>query len=303
VALSGQVLQRLDPLEDERDLLASSLARSVTDLRRALPPDLPSPGVRGRQLVRYLVEVLDGIDTHCAALAATTPTSDLEAAAIMREFQNLRQYVQELESARWLDSVSTSSVELGLVYFLEEVAREVLVRESDFALHPGRSEGYSVMSPTRWFEVVLGRLGRALPDGPNAVLVNLPKADRDRPLLHPIFVHEVGHVRVTDDNLAEAVLSRHPDPVGLEASFTSAVEEIAKRHEAAGNPPDRDEIRLQLRTVLLDWVAELTCDEIPLAWSGPTFLLALPPSSFPMAATKQVPRTPRPLSECELRSQ
>jgi hypothetical protein len=99
------------------------------------------------------------------------------------------------------------------------------------------------------------------------------------------------------------VLSRHPDPVGLEASFTSAVEEIAKRHEAAGNPPDRDEIRLQLRTVLLDWVAELTCDEIALAWSGPTFLLALPPSSFPMAATKQVPRTPRPPSECELRSQ
>jgi hypothetical protein len=122
-----------------------------------------------------------GLTLTCAALAATTPTSDLEAAAIMREFQNLRQYVQELESARWLDSVSTSSVELGLVYFLEEVAREVLVRESDFALHPGRSEGYSVMSQTRWFEVVLGRLGRALPDGPNAVLVNLPKADRDRP--------------------------------------------------------------------------------------------------------------------------
>jgi len=272
--------------------LDSSLHRAINDLRQAVGA-AATDTTRGSQLGRYLLAALEAIENRGEVLADTfrTTSDQTDRDAISREVRHLNSYVRSLhDSTAWLESLRSPTLSLGVVFFVQEASRVFMGTEPDLVLHRGAAYNYSTLGLKSALEPLLARLGGSLPDGPSPVVVIYPSLEEDRTLLHPIFLHELGHETVNREGLRDRVKSAHPDIADLDRRFNEAVAEMRHEHEARGEAISEAEAGATLRGVLDAWLEELLCDHLALAYLGPSFLFAaasflLPTSSAEASRT------------------
>lgn len=276
----------------EFSFLDSALQRSIGDIRQAVEGsgDL---GRQASQLGSYLLGALAAIGNRARELAerfsATTEQTELEA--LLRQLRHLNSYVRSLhETVAWLESIRSPSLSLGLAFYLQESSAAILKGEAELVLHRGAAYMYSTMGLKRPFEQLLSRLNAAVPAGATPVVVIYPSVEEERTLLHPIFMHELGHEAVERHSLRDLVKRAHPDIDDLDRRFGEAVAQVVAEHVAAGEPLSSEEAEGILRGVLDAWLDELLCDQLALGYLGPTYIFAassflLPTSSSEASAT------------------
>lgn len=220
---------------EEVSFLGASVRRSTNDLRAAVRATTHEG--RGAQFAVYMSAAIDAVDARVDELLATaTSSSDsTDIAAISNQIRLVRQYVRALHRwTTWLGDKRAPSLGLGLVYFFEETADVLLQSSADLVMRDQADYNYTVVGLDRPFGKLLSSLGATLPPGPPPILIGYPTLERDRVLLHPIFVHELGHEAVMRESLLDRTLGAHPDVPALEAQFKETVRLIRLEHVARG---------------------------------------------------------------------
>src|SRR5205823_3034 len=154
---------------------------------------------------------------------------------------------------------------LGLVYFVDEMVAGLLRSTADVVMAPTAAYMYStVYDIPKWLE---GALNVPIPDGPTAIVVAYPVHEPDSLFLHLLIAHELGHSVVPAEGLIAKVHNRNPDDPTAGRTLATAAEHYSAVHGGG----DR-EARAQVATILKDWLTELLCDALGLAFIGPSFL-------------------------------
>lgn len=182
------------------------------------------------------------------------------------------------EAAPWVESARQAALGLGLVYFVDEMVAGLLKTPADVVMSPTASYMYStVYDIPKWLEK---SLNVATPEGPTAIVVAYPVHEPDSLFLHLLIAHELGHSVVPAAGLVGGVRKRDADEQTTGKILAEAVDSYRMKHNTT-----EKEARVQIATILRDWLTELLCDALGLAFLGPSFLFAFAAFSTPFEQT------------------
>lgn len=273
--------------------LDAQVRRDLT-LIRTDPRLRPTTATRGAALRSHLLDLLDSVEYRLTdTLEETASQQAREAYA-----HKLRFAVFALRGAHralpWLAATHRPLLNLGSLYFAEEMARDLIGADVDLIVVPDPDYMYSTVS---WpFRKYIARATGFTPKtSRRPIVLNFPLTDADRLLLHPLFAHELGHSSVDAHRLVEAVLSTvKSDPEHHPLRAHAAVE-LQQAYPSSSLPV----LETWLDEQLPSWIEELLCDALALEWCGPAFLLSL--VTFLVAHSYNVPSSTHPPNTLRLK--
>jgi len=273
--------------------LAAAARRSIEDLRRSAKLAHPGAGKRGANFLTVVEATLDAIDHGVATRESefAAATDDTEQRSVIRAMQLINHQVMSLhQTIPWMESARSSDLALGLTYFVDEIARALLRQSADVVLTPSAQYMYSTNHKP--FRPALTALRVMYPTSVPDVIVAYPSQERDSLFLHLVLAHELGHSAIAEHRLDHEVLKRDPDPAATGATLNEAVQEhvsIERSTTAAA--------RGLVRQMLRNWLDELICDALALAYLGPSFLFTfaafMTPFGGPVPSASHPPHTLR----------
>jgi hypothetical protein len=182
------------------------------------------------------------------------------------------------EAAPWVESARQGSLGLGLVYFVDEMVEALLTVAADVVMAPTPDYMYStVFDIPKWIE---GTFNIPIPDGPTAMVVAYPTHEPDSLFLHLLIAHELGHSVVPAADLINKVRSSDPDPNVTGSALAQAATKYAAKHGDSAHVA-----RLTVARMLRDWLTELLCDAVALAFLGPPFIFTTAAFGTPFEQT------------------
>jgi hypothetical protein len=150
----------------------------------------------------------------------------------------------------------------------------LMKQSADVVITPSATYMYSTIHKP--YAEMLNALGVAYPGGAVPVIVAYPVHEPDSLFLHLIIAHELGHSAIAEHDLDQQVYKRDPDPAATAALLTPAVGEYIS---VEGGTPTA--ARGRLRVTLRNWLTEIICDSLALAFLGPSFLFTAAAFSTP----------------------
>jgi hypothetical protein len=162
---------------------------------------------------------------------------------------------------------------LGNVFFIHEASRILVGPDADLVLHRGPSYMYMSFGLNSMFQPVAALLGMALPERSSMVLI-YPSEEEERTLLHPLFVHELAHETVERENLPERLRNAVSDPAAFARRLTATARAVVAERSARGEVISDPEAEIEVGTRLDQWLTELLCDQLALAYVGPAYLFS-----------------------------
>ncbi|HYZ79170.1 MAG TPA: hypothetical protein VE596_17525 [Gaiellaceae bacterium] len=178
----------------------------------------------------------------------------------------------------WLEAAAASRVPLGARYLLEEAVSALLRPRANLILVP--EAAYSYTTEPSPFRELAESLFIEYPEEPLLIVAYFPVRE-DRALLYPLLVHEIAHRAVDEHSLrVEALASASSELSGVPAELAKARAQLA-----ASGSLDADTIKLRVDDLFAQWVEEILCDALALAYLGPGYLL-------PFAATVHAMTSP-----------
>jgi hypothetical protein len=244
--------------------LAASVRRLVS-----LLPDRPAFQHRSRERGSGLAA---HIDQTVALLSTAVENVEAEYSKAEtdqereRKLTKLRLYAGSAlllhRALPWVEDAVEPSLELGALYFIEEMGESLLEERADVIAT--RSGEYSTEQQPFSDEKA------KLQDGERrTVILNFPALeDRSFPLL-PLFAHELGHTVVTKYELLDTALGRAEEDEHFAAGVSLAAERLKANMEI-----NSVRARLLVDERLRYWLTELLCDQIAIQHLGPSYLLA-----------------------------
>lgn len=277
----------MDTHKQEAAFLARSCRRGTSELRSRVHSVRDADDVQGVQLCAYISACLDAIDRRLADLEdrSTAPLSESDAAAITSELRLLNAATRSLHLAgKWLKEAHHVPTDVALLFFLDKAAAALLQVDVEFITARDDRYMFSSLALDRPFSELLEDLNSPLPEGPTPILLNFPTSEIHTVLLHPVFVHELGHDAIAKHGLRKAVFSSYPDLDRLQKDFSDAVASYTAAAADVGESLSEEEAGSGLRSILHDWVDELLCDQMALLFAGPSYLFAAAGFLLPAAA-------------------
>jgi len=265
----------LDSHARERSFLAESVRRSTTALRREIEGVSDAGGASS--LCAYLSTILSAIETRVAELGARSSQEqdDATRAAILDELRILNLTGRGLHEAMpWLASLRSPRLHLGLSYFLSEAASAILDGPAELILNPDDAYMYSTLALEPSFKRLLSELGSSPPDVDPPVVINYPALEQTTLLLHPVLIHELGHEAIDRHALRDAVFQQYDQLNALDAKFAEAVTSFVEVEHDQGRERSLEEAGVIVRRCLSDWLEEVICDHLALAYLGPSYAFA-----------------------------
>ncbi len=266
----------MDSRTNDFDFLEGTLKRSTGDLREAVNRTRERGLTRGAQLCAYVMAAVDAVDERTIRLRRRfdTTTEDDELQALINELTMLNHYVRgQHRITAWLESLRVPSLGLGVVYFLEEASAHLLKGPVDLVMTAEAGYEYSSMDIGRSSELI-SVLRAIVPEGPSPIVVSYPRLEEERVLLHPIFLHELGHQAVDRHALTTKTQALHPDASSLDRQFDKAATGMVAAHAQRGESIQLEVAKDNLRLVFRNWLDELLCDAVAVGYLGPSYLLA-----------------------------
>jgi len=186
------------------------------------------------------------------------------------------------EAMPWLDP-PRRQLDLGTRFLIEETAFAMIGPPVEVL--PVESQHYMYWTLSWPFENLWdGRLHETMPRGTRPIVLAYPAREATSALLHGAFAHELGHPTVDHHNLLSAVA----DPVLAGAAYTSAIDAIYG--------PGTNAVTVRQKQILSqrveDWIEELLCDQLALAFLGPSFLFCFAAMALPVTWNEPQDRHP-----------
>ncbi len=168
--------------------------------------------------------------------------------------------------ATYRDAVARSDVPVGLQHLVDVLIDQVVIDSGDPIIHLDTRNMYStidLVGPMDELVAALGPQGRQY-SGRHPIAFNLPALDPNNVLLSPVLAHEVAHTAVTRELLKKLQDRIQSGPAGkqIDDAFARLGFGGDQRQTAA------------LAQAFQSWSAELLCDAIAIALTGPSFLFA-----------------------------
>lgn len=262
-------------------LLAANADRSIRDLRNAVRGARAQDGRRGTRFLDLIDAALDALleRVKAAENMAASAQDERERRAAARFAQRINYDLRLLhEAAPWVESARQGSLGLGLVYFVDEIVAGLLKSPADVVMSPTAAYMYStVYDIPKWLET---SLNVAIPEGPTAIVIAYPVHEPDSLFLHLLIAHELAHSAVPAAGLVQAVRKRDPDEQMTGKALGAAAARYRRTHKTT-----EKESQVQVATILRDWLVELLCDALGLAFLGPSFIFTFAAFSTPFEQT------------------
>lgn len=287
----------MDPYGEDLAFLAESARRLIARLRSTSQEADPDQS----QLCSYLEAVLSAIGDKIRDLEDEFKKApgDKEKAAINQSLRLLNVNVRGFqEVSPWLRSLRAPGLELGMLYFMEEAATVLLRDNFELVINRNDEYMYSTVDLAKPFSGLLLPWGKTLPSGAHPILINYPILERGSLLLHPLFVHELGHDCIEKNGLLDAAYKQYGKLTELNNKFGPAVKDYAKAKHQSGNPISEPEAAVELRRLLNNWLEEVLCDLLACCYVGPSFLFAA--SAFILPVRRDRPSPTHPPSNVRL---
>lgn len=182
--------------------------------------------------------------------------------------------------ATYRDAVARSDVPVGLQHLVDVLIDQVVIDSGDPIIHLDTRNMYStidLVGPMDELVTALGPHGRTY-SGRHPIAFNLPALDPNNVLLSPVLAHEVAHTAVTRE-LQKKLQDRIKS-----GSVGKQIDDIFARLGLGGDQRQTAAIAEAFQA----WSAELLCDAIAIALTGPSFLFAfaafVPPTAVSAAS-------------------
>lgn len=257
--------------------LAGNARRSISDLRRAVEAVPAIAGRRGAHFLAVVAATLDALENGIAQREQDFQTA-VDAAdrySVVRAMRLLSHDVMSLHTrSPWIESTRGTNLDLGLIYFVDEVVAALMKQSMDVVLIP--SPEYMYWTIHKPFEDALRNLGVAYPASVPPVIVAYPVQEPHSLFLHLLVAHELGHSAVIDHGLLAEVFG-HDSRRG---DTTNALNLAVQEHTSLENSPHPVAVG-EIRAILLKWLTELVCDGLALALLGPSYLFTFTAFSKP----------------------
>jgi hypothetical protein len=257
--------------------LAATAHRSIGDLRRAVDAVPVDPGRRGAAFRSVIDAVLGALETGVGEQEKkfAAAADEHEQRAAVREMRRVNLIAMSLhEVTPWIESARAATVRLGLVYLVDEMVAGILKQPADVVITPSGTYNYSTIHKP--FAELLNNLAVPYPAGVAPVIVTYPVHEPDSLFLHLIIAHELGHSAVTEQKLDQEVLKQDPNQAATAAILGPAVAEYV-----AVMGGTNAAARGSLRAILSNWLTEILCDGVALAFLGPSFVFTATAFSKP----------------------
>jgi hypothetical protein len=257
--------------DTEFRFVAASVRRAVR-LQRGHTETFLESAESGRSSIgAQFLELCDQIDmlvTDYEQRHATT-SDPVDQRVLLNAIRELLAWTRDLQLRRaWLDAAATPPIDLGSLYFLASLAKNIVREDSELTVVATHEGSYAtVVNPFRAPTM-------PVPDG--IVLVALvPHRETRSGLLHPLLVHEIGH----------GVAKVHGFTSRLQSSLMSdeievILDEGASKKAAQSRRTTADE-RAVLDKRLTAWIEEVFCDAIASACLGATYLFSFATEVLP----------------------
>lgn len=266
--------------------LTASVRYSLDQLKHRKKKEATLSGSRGSALADRIDTTVENIESRLDKGEARFPNASSRARTQLimqrRILVNLTRMMHQ--SIPWLVNAADPPLDLGSLYFIDEIGKSIVGREIDAIPNPD-SQYAALIRP-------FGKLRSHLeleedPDVRIPVIFNYPATETSTALLLPIFGHEFGHVKVAEDDLDDQVLEYvEADPTTQESLKRAADYLARKNNESVGVATEKVNRRLR------SWIIEMLCDEFAVQWMGPAFTFAF--SSYLLALGWSQPQEGHP---------
>ena len=227
---------------------------------------------RAWALGEHLSQTLDALEKRISLSSERFSQYDqLEQMTAMHALRTANGTLEEMQEATdWIAKSLDSQLHLGVLYFIDRIARELGGDNVCITPIPDGGYGYSAFS---WpFKHILKDLEE--PDvisEPHPAVVSYLPHEQDSTLLTPLFAHEVGHCAVEERNLVDEVLGSKTED--FDATFLKlATDEKLRRAASLAEVEELIELKLDA------WLTELLCDSLATLYLGPAYLFAFSPA-------------------------
>jgi len=228
----------------------------------------PGRDQRGSALAAHIDKTVQGVKDRVtdAEVEYSKATDDIDRAEGIKQVRLLAGYAYFMQRALpWLENALESSLELGALYFIDEMAKAVIGEHTDSV--PTRGDEFST---EKWpFEPLFPALKLTVGSGPLPIVLNFPALEAKSFLLLPLYGHELGHTAVWKHDLVSTCLA----PVRADGDFPVKFN-VARDALATAQGFSKHRAQLIIDERLEHWTEELLCDQVGLQYLGPAFLLA-----------------------------
>jgi hypothetical protein len=271
---------------EDLSFLVQSSERLLTRLREQ--PGLAVPAeTRGGALAHHIRETIAALES-----AISADTASYALARLPQAKQTLTRNIRLYNALAWsiFDAVPwltapRRQLGLGVTYLLDEMALGIVGKEVDVV--PVESAPYMYWTyswPFRW--IIEEHLGQTVATDRRPIVVAYPAEEVDSTLLHCALAHELGHPSADANDLVDAVLT----PLASATKYKDALDVASRYLESIGIPVSN--AREELEGRLDAWTEELLCDQLALAYLGPSFLFAF--AAFLLSVTADEPGEDHP---------
>lgn len=270
-------------IDDDFDFLVATARRLIDHLSLEVDP-LASEDERGTALAKHITETLRSIRAKVEHEALRFKAAKTETAK-STYLKNLRFCISSTwgihDAMPWLESPHRK-LDPGTLFFIDEAALAMI----DAAIEGVPTEsGYYMYWTLSWpFEELWEQLGEDMPRGTRPIILAYPPHEAASALLHGNFAHELGHSAVDHHGLLEAVVA----PLRSEKAYTEGLANLV-----AGHPnPTAQQLRVKTLKRVESWIEELLCDQLALAYLGPSFLFCFAGMVLPVTRNEPQDRHP-----------
>jgi hypothetical protein len=280
--------------EDEFSFLASSVERAVEVQEKTAKELLEVTPGRGRVLATRLIahyrQLLKLVAERRQTFAAFPDEEALRQGSINEMRARLEYARGDLQRClAWLDAVSESVLDVGTRYLMEFFASRLVSPDSEVTVVTKADGSYST-SVRDLLDKTVGHGGDE--EEGIAIVVFIPRRERESGLLHPLIVHELGHSASRYHGLAQRILDE--GKAQLEESHAAISHSIASnmevnesirkgictflRRKEAIDPSDAGGLTEAagefLWAITKACIEEAVCDAFAIELLGPTYLYA-----------------------------
>ncbi len=261
-------------VDDDFAFLVATARRLIDQLAEEVAPHIAT-GRPGAVLAEHIDQTLRAISArveHESARFAGT-SSEVAKSTLARQVRLLVSLTWGIHEAMpWLDA-PRRQLDLGTKFLVDEAALAMIGPPVEVL--PVESQHYMYWTLSWPFESLWnGRLNEAMPRGTRPIVLAYPAREATSALLHGAFAHELGHPTVDHHNLLTAVA----DPVLTGTAYASEIDGIWGPGTDAATVRHKEILSQRVE----DWIEELLCDQLALAFLGPSFLFCFAGMALPV---------------------
>ncbi len=261
-------------VDDDFAFLVATAQRLIDQLADEVIPRATGEW-RGAVLAEHIQQTLDAIRARVDRdrvrfEGAKSDTARSTLAMRLRLLVSLAWAIHE--AMPWLDP-PRRQLDLGTTFLIDEAALAMIGPPVEVL--PVESHDYMYWTLSWPFEDLWDvNLKQSMPRGTRPIILAYPAREAPSALLHGTFAHELGHPAVDHHGLLATVA----DPVLRGADYLSELGTIFGTGTDAATVRRKGDVGGRLE----DWIEELLCDQLALAYLGPSFLFCFAGMALPV---------------------